>query len=245
MKSLSLPRNSATSGCDGRERSAFLSDSLQRLDTDYIDLYYQHRMDPATPIEETVGVLKKEGVVRYIGLSECTPDELRRAHAVHPVTAMQMEWSLQTRDIEDAIVPLARELGVAIVAYSPLGRGFLAALNAIETLDAGDWRRNLPRFSGDMALENTRLAARFFALAEEKGCTAAQLALAWIHAQGEDVFPIPGTKSAISIEENARAIEILRRLTPNEIEDVAAAVQGVVGDRYPADLMASTYAARM
>lgn len=172
------PRVDVTAGKEAHIR-AFLSDSLQRLDTDYIDLYYQHRMDPATPIEETVGVLKKlveEGVVRYIGLSECTPDELRRAHAVHPVTAIQMEWSLQTRDIEDAIVPLARELGVAIVAYSPLGRGFLAALNAIETLDAGDWRRNLPRFSGDLALENARLATRFFALAEEKGCTAAQLA---------------------------------------------------------------------
>mmetsp|Transcript_22280 Transcript_22280/g.37272 ORF Transcript_22280/g.37272 Transcript_22280/m.37272 type:complete len:340 (+) Transcript_22280:36-1055(+) len=211
-----------------------LTDSLGRLGTDYIDLYYQHRMDPDTPIEETMGVLKslvEEGKIKYIGLSECTPSELRRAHAVHPVTAIQMEWSLQSRDIEAAVVPAARELGVAIVAYSPLGRGFLTALNSFENLDANDWRKNLPRFSGENLEENKKRVAQFFEIANTKGCTPAQLALAWVHAQGNDVFPIPGTKSSKRIEENARAFEVFQTLSAEEVAAIAAAVT-TVGDRY-------------
>lgn len=224
-----------------------LADSLSRLGTDYIDLYYQQRIDPATPIEETMLVLKslvQAGTIRYIGLSECTPDELRRAHAVHPITAVQMEWSLQTRDIETTIVPVARELGVAIVAYSPLGRGFLTSLNALEQMAEGDFRRTMPRFSGENAAENARRTQRFFALAQEKGCTGAQLALAWVHAQGLDVFPIPGTKTAARIEENARAFEVLKSLSTAEIAEIADSVQGVVGDRYSAQVMATTYSSR-
>lgn len=185
-----------------------LSESLTRLGTDYIDLYYMHRMDPSTPIEETMQVLKslvQEGKIRYIGLSECTPQELRRAHAVHPVTAIQMEWSLQTRDIEAAVVPTARELGVGIVPYSPLGRGFLADLSNFDSLPSNDSRASHPRFTGDNYEENKKRIQRFYDIAKRKGCTPAQLALAWVHSQGDDVFPIPGTKSSSRIIENAGA----------------------------------------
>lgn len=240
------PQGFAASGTEETIR-AQLADSLQRLDTDYIDLYYQHRMDPNTPIEDTMRVLKSlvaDGKIRYIGLSECTPSELRRAHAVHPITAIQMEWSLQTRDLEEAIIPVARELGVAIVAYSPLGRGFLTAANAFDSLEEKDWRRTLPRFSGDNAEENKRRAQRFFEIAREKDCTPAQLALAWVHARGEDVFPIPGTKSVKRIEENARAFEVLQRLSAEDLKEVELSVS-VIGDRYDANSMKSTFTDRV
>lgn len=222
-----------------------LSDSLSRLGTSYIDLYYMHRMDPETPIEETMRVLKslvEEGVIRYIGLSECTPSELRRAHAVHPITAIQMEWSLQTRDIEKDVVPCARELGVGIVAYSPLGRSFLTSLNAVSEIASSDWRKSLPRFSGENAEANQRSLQSFFELAQSKGCTPAQLALAWVHAQGEDVFPIPGTKTPTRVEENIRALEV--SLTPEEVQFLSDSVT-TVGDRYVGDAMKATYSGRL
>ncbi|CAK4616166.1 hypothetical protein LEN26_016325 [Aphanomyces euteiches] len=229
------PANLTTRRISGKEVDirAQLADSLKRLDTDYIDLYYMHRMDPSTPIEETVAVLKslvQEGKIKFIGLSECTPQELRRAHAVHPITAIQMEWSLESRDLEAAVVPAARELGVGIVAYSPLCRGFLTDINMFDNLDENDSRRRLPRFSGEKLAESKAKVARFFEIAKAKGCTPAQLALAWVHAQGQDVFPIPGTKSSTRIVENAHAFAIT--LSEAEVQDVAAAVESVEGPRY-------------
>lgn len=224
-----------------------LTDSLSRLGVDCIDLYYMHRLDENTPIEDTMRVLKAlvdEGKIKYVGLSEITASELRRAHEVHPVTAIQMEWSLQTREIEEDIVPVARELGVGIVAYSPLGRGFLADMSSIETLDEKDFRRNMPRYSGENFEENKRRAAKFFEIARSKGCTPAQLALAWLHSKGDDVFPIPGTKSSSRIEENARAYSLLPldEATKSEIEE---SVASFVGDRYNTDGMKSTYLNRL
>ncbi|ETV95868.1 hypothetical protein H310_10907 [Aphanomyces invadans] len=210
-----------------------LADSLDRLGVDCIDLYYMHRMDPSTPIEDTMRVLKSlvdEGNIKYIGLSECTPSELRRAHAVHPITAIQMEWSLQSRDLEAQVVPTARELGVGIVAYSPLCRGFLTAIDTFDKLEDNDWRRTLPRYSGDNLVESKAKVAKFFDLAAAKECTPAQLALAWVHAQGHDVFPIPGTKSSTRIIENAHAVEI--SLTSEEVASIAAAAESVEGPRY-------------
>ncbi|KAG9405622.1 hypothetical protein AC1031_003529 [Aphanomyces cochlioides] len=223
-----------------------VADSLQRLNTDYIDLYYMHRMDPDTPIEETMAVLKslvEEGKIKYIGLSECTPGELRRAHAVHPVTAIQMEWSLQSRDLEAAVVPAARELGVGIVAYSPLCRGFLTAIDFFDKLEEYDGRRTLPRYEGEKLEASKAKVARFFEIAKTKGCTPAQLALAWVHAQGSDVFPIPGTKSSTRIVENANAFSI--QLSPEEVEDIGAAAASIEGSRYPEDDTDTTFNARM
>jgi len=223
-----------------------LAESLERLGTDYIDLYYLHRIDPTTPIEETVQCLKEfveQGKIRYIGLSECTPSELRRAHAVHPVTAIQMEWSLQSRDIENTVVPTARELGVAIVAYSPLGRGFLTDIAALDSLSETDWRKNLPRFSGENFEENKRRAAKFFEIAKRKGCTPAQLALAWVHSKGDDVFPIPGTKSSKRLEENAHAFTYLP-LSAEEQAEIEASVSSV-GERYPEAFAGRSYDKRM
>jgi aryl-alcohol dehydrogenase-like predicted oxidoreductase len=236
-------------GVSGSEETirAQLADSLSRLGTSYIDLYYMHRMDPATPIEETMRVLKglvEEGTIRYIGLSECTPEELRRAHAVHPITAIQMEWSLQTRDIEADIVPCARELGVGIVAYSPLGRAFLTSANAAANLAEGDWRKALPRFSGDNLEANQQNLQPFFDMAQRKGCTPAQLALAWVQAQGPDVFPIPGTKTPARVEENIKALEVLESLSAEEVKLLGEIVTSV-GERYTADGMAATFNARV
>ncbi len=209
-----------------------LADSLSRLGTDYIDLYYQHRMDPSTPIEETMRVLKslvEAGTIRYIGLSECTPAELRRAHAVHPITAIQMEWNLQTRSIEAEIVPTARELGIGIVPYSPLGRGLLSAtITSRDQFATCDSRYNNPRFSEENFAANVPKAS-FSELAAKKGCTPAQLALAWLHAQGDDVFPIPGTKSSARIVENAQASFI--KLSPEDIAEIEAAVPVGQGER--------------
>ena len=212
-----------------------LNDSLSRLGIDCIDLYYQHRMDPTTPIEETITCLKElinEGKIKYIGLSECTPNELRRAHKIHPITAIQMEYSLQTRDIEDTLLPVARELGVGIVAYSPLGRGLLTGkIKSVDDLEEKDWRRTAPRFFKDNLDKNLEAALKFSAFADKKGCTPAQLALSWMLSKGEDIFPIPGTKSSVRLIENIGAINV--ELTPSEIDEIEAMIPEASGDRYP------------
>lgn len=193
--------------------------SLSRLGTDHVDLYYQHRMDPDTPIEETMGALGElvaEGKVRYVGLSEAAPGTIRRAHAVHPITAVQTEYSLWTRELESDILPTLRELGIGLVAYSPLGRGFLAGrFDSPEDLDEDDFRRQGPRFSADNLDANRAIADRVAQLAEDKGVTPAQLALAWVLAQGDDIVPIPGTKRRTYLEQNAAAAQI--ELTPGEL----------------------------
>jgi aryl-alcohol dehydrogenase-like predicted oxidoreductase len=210
--------------------------SLERLGTDYIDLFYQHRVDPAVPIEETVGALAelvKEGKVRYIGLSEASADVIRRAHATHPLTAVQSEYSLWTRDPESEVLPTLRELGIGLVAYSPLGRGFLTGqIRSVDDLSDDDWRRSNPRFQEEALRQNVELADRVRALAEELVVTPAQLALAWVQAKGNDIVPIPGTKRPERLSENVAAAEI--ELSD---EDVAALDQAVpagsaVGGRY-------------
>jgi aryl-alcohol dehydrogenase-like predicted oxidoreductase len=208
--------------------------SLRRLGVETIDLYYLHRVDPQTPIEETVGAmgdLVADGKVRFIGLSEAAPETLRRAHAVHPLTALQTEYSLWARDeVEAEILPTCRELGIGFVAYSPLGRGFLTgAFDSPEELDEGDFRRNQPRLQGENLAANRRIVERVRELAAEKDATPAQIALAWVHAQGDDVVPIPGTKRRRYLEENAAAAAI--RLTPDDVARLEEA--GVAqGDRY-------------
>lgn len=210
--------------------------SLGRLGIDHIDLYYQHRPDSQTPIEDTVGAMAElvaEGKVRYLGLSEAGPDTLRRGHATHPITALQSEWSLWSRDIEIDVVDVARELGVGIVAYSPLGRGFLTGqITSPDDLDADDWRLAMqPRFQDDNFAANLELVEQVKAMAAEKGVTAGQLALAWVHAQGEDVFPIPGTKRVKWLEENAAAFDV--QLTADERSRLESVLEGVAGARYP------------
>ena len=215
--------------------------SLRRLGVETIDLYYQHRVDPKTPIEETVGAmaqLVKEGKVRYLGLSEAAPQTLRRAYAEHPIAALQSEYSLWTRDPEDEILSTCRELGIGFVAYSPLGRGFLAGqIKRFEDLAADDVRRFSPRFQGENFQKNRELARALEHMAAEKSCRPSQLALAWLLAQGEDVVPIPGTKRRKYLEENAAAVEVevttadLRRLNEVAPKGVAA------GARYPEPMM--------
>ncbi len=215
--------------------------SLKRLGTDYIDLYYQHRVDPNTPIEETVGALAElvqEGKIRYIGLSEAGANTLRRAVKVHPIAALQSEYSLWTRDPEEEILPTCRELGIGFVAYSPLGRGFLTGqFKKFEDLEADDYRRFSPRFQGDNFQKNLDLVKQVELMAREKDCQPSQLALAWVLAQGDDVVPIPGTKRRKYLQENAGAVEIdltiddLRRL--NEVFPTGAAA----GQRYPEHMM--------
>ncbi|GIM47646.1 oxidoreductase [Collibacillus ludicampi] len=215
--------------------------SLRRLGTDYIDLYYQHRVDPNTPIEETVGAmaeLVKEGKVRYIGLSEAAPETIRRAHRVHPITALQTEYSLWSRDVEDEILPTVRELGIGFVAYSPLGRGFLTGrFRSVDDLPADDYRRNSPRFQGENFNKNLELVRLIEELAAEKGCTPAQLAVAWVLARGEDIVPIPGTKRRTYLEENVRALDV--QLTADDLARIEQiAPKGVAaGERYPASAM--------
>jgi aryl-alcohol dehydrogenase-like predicted oxidoreductase len=186
--------------------------SLQRLGTDHIDLYYQHRVDRAVPIEETVGAMAQlvnAGKVRYLGLSEAGPQTIRRAHRAHPISALQTEYSLWSRDVEDEILPAVRELGIGFVAYSPLGRGFLTGqIKRFDDLAPDDWRRNHPRFQGENFQKNVDLAARVAQIAREKKCTPSQLALAWLLAQGPDVVPIPGTKRRPYLEENAGAVNV-------------------------------------
>ena len=191
---------------------ASIDGSLQRLGTDHVDLFYQHRVDPNVPIEETVGAMAElvaEGKVRHIGLSEASADTLRRAHAVHPITALQTGYSLWTRDVEAEILPTCRELGIGFVPYSPLGRGFLSGrFTSPDDLDAGDFRRRGPRFTGENLDANLALAARVAEIAQEKGITPAQLALAWVLDRGEDIVPIPGTKRRTYLEQNAAAVDV-------------------------------------
>jgi aryl-alcohol dehydrogenase-like predicted oxidoreductase len=211
--------------------------SLQRLGVDHIDLYYQHRVDTKTPIEETVGAmaeLVRAGKVRYLGLSEAAPATIRRAQAVHPITALQTEYSIFSRDPEDEILPTVRELGIGFVAYSPLGRGFLTGrFRSPDDLAPDDYRRHSPRFAGDNFRKNLDVLERIEELAREKGVTPSQLALAWVLHRGEDIVPIPGTKHVKYLEENVRALEI--RLSDEELQRIdAVAPKGVVaGDRYP------------
>ncbi len=229
-------------GLDGTPENArrSIEGSLRRLGTDHVDLYYLHRVDPRTPIEETVGAmaqLVQEGKVRHLGLSEASAGTLRRAHAIHPIAALQTEYSLWTRDVEAEILPACRELGVGFVAYAPLGRGFLAGRFATAgELDPGDVRRQLPRFQGAALEHNLELRARMQQIATEKRCTTAQLALAWVLAQGEDVVAIPGSRHRAYLEENLAAINV--ELSPADLARIAATVPPAAGDRYHAAGMA-------
>jgi len=207
--------------------------SLKRLGTDYIDLYYQHRVDPATPIEDVIGTLTEfiaAGKIRYIGLSEASVATIRRAHAVHPVTALQTEYSLWTRDPEAEILPAVRELGIGLVAYSPLGRGFLTGqIRSASQLEAGDWRASNPRFSAGNLEDNLRIVDEVEAVARETGATAAQVALAWVLARGDDIVPIPGTKRVSRLEENLAAADLV--LSDAQVARLNA-VRVPLGDRY-------------
>jgi aryl-alcohol dehydrogenase-like predicted oxidoreductase len=237
------PANPAKRGFNGRPEyvRSSLEGSLKRLGVEVIDLYYLHRKDPDTPIEDTVGEmgrLREEGKIRAIGLSEVSADTLRRAHAVHPITALQSEYSLWTRDPEDGPLQACRELGVSLVAYSPLGRGFLTGqFKSFDDFAPDDYRRNSPRFQGENFNKNLELVRKIQNLALEKGCTAAQLALAWVLAQGDDVFPIPGTKRIEYLEENVSAMDVT--LTPEELLAIEAiAPKGAAaGERYPESMM--------
>lgn len=215
--------------------------SLKRLGLDVIDLYYQHRVDPGVPIEETVGAMAElvaEGKVRHLGLSEAGPETIRRAAKVHPIAALQTEYSLWSRDPEAEILKVTRELGIAFVPYSPLGRGFLTGqIKSPEDLEVDDWRRNMPRFQGDNFQKNLDLASKIGELARARGCTPGQLALAWVLAQGEDIIPIPGTKRRSYLEENLGAAAI--RLTPEELAEIDRILppDAFEGERYPAEGM--------
>jgi len=217
--------------------------SLQRLGVDHIDLYYLHRVDRSVPIEETVGAmaeLVRAGKVRHLGLSEASPDTLRRAAAVHPIAALQTEYSLWTRDVEAELLPLCKELGIGFVPYAPLGRGFLTgAIRSLDGLAANDWRRNNPRFQGENLAHNLALVDAVNALAQQRGCTPAQLALAWLLSRGEQIVPIPGTRSSARLDENAAAAAIA--LTAEELRHIDATLQEqpVSGQRYaPAGMAA-------
>ena len=211
--------------------------SLRRLGVDVIDLYYQHRVDPDTPIEDTVsamGDLVREGKVRFLGLSEAGPQTLRRAQAVHPIAALQTEYSLWSRDPESEILPTARELGIGFVAYSPLGRGFLTGrFQTPDDLEPDDWRRHNPRFQGENFQRNLQLVSEIETIAREKNCAPSQLALAWVLAQGHDIVPIPGTKRIRYLEENAAALQV--RLTPDDLERIDRVFPhgAAAGPRYP------------
>ena len=215
--------------------------SLQRLGTDHVDLYYQHRVDPKVPIEETVGAmaeLVEEGKARHIGLSEAAPETIRRAQAVHPITAVQTEYSLWTRDPEPEVLPTCRELGIGFVPYSPLGRGFLSGrFKSPDDLDEGDFRKHGPRFTGDNLQANLRIVEKVAEIADEKGTTPAQLALAWVLARGDDLVPIPGTKRRKYLEDNARAVDV--ELTDEDLARLDAELPKVAGARYDEAGMAS------
>jgi aryl-alcohol dehydrogenase-like predicted oxidoreductase len=208
--------------------------SLRRLGVDHVDLFYQHRVDPNVPIEETVGAMAElvnQGKVRHIGLSEAAPDTIRRAHAVHPITAVQTEYSLWTRDPEVEVLPTCRELGIGFVAYSPLGRGFLSGrFKSPDELDDNDFRKRGPRFTGENLEANLKLAAKVAEIAEEKEITPAQLALAWVLAQGGDIVPIPGTKRRTYLEQNAAAVDV--QLTAEDLRRIDAELPAVAGNRY-------------
>jgi aryl-alcohol dehydrogenase-like predicted oxidoreductase len=215
--------------------------SLRRLKVDQIDLYYQHRVDPNTPIEETVGAMAElvaAGKVRYLGLSEASAQTIRRAHAVHPITAVQTEYSLWTRDVEEEILPTLQELGIALVAYSPLGRGFLSGrFTSPEELDEGDYRRFGPRFTGDNLQANLELAARVRELAHERGITPGQLAIAWVLHRAPHIVPIPGTKRVAYLEENLAAADVA--LSDEDAQLIADALPAAAGERYPEAVMRS------
>ena len=236
----SSDQNRAVDGSPENAQSA-CDLSLQRMGVDVIDLYYLHRVDPEVPIEETVGAmagLVRAGKVRYIGLSEASAATVRRAHAAHPITAVQTEYSLFTRDPEDELLSTLRELGISLVAYSPLGRGFLGArFRSIDELAPNDWRRGNPRFQGEQFQRNLSIADAIAEIAREKGVTSAQLALAWVLAQGQDIVPIPGTSSAQRLEENVRSADVV--LTPDEMNRLnqVAPKGAVVGDRYAPEMM--------
>ncbi len=209
--------------------------SLRRLKIDTIDLYYAHRVDPTTPVEETVGAmadLVKAGKVRYLGLSECSPESLRKAYAVHPIAALQNEYSLLTRDVEKDILPLTKELGVTFVPFSPLSRGLITNRLDVGALEEDDFRKHLPRYSGDYWENNQKLASEFSALAARKNITPAQLAVAWVLAQGDNIIPIPGTKRIKYLEENAAAAEVL--LSPEDLEEIETLLNKYpnIGPRY-------------
>jgi aryl-alcohol dehydrogenase-like predicted oxidoreductase len=216
--------------------------SLRRLDTDYVDLYYAHRIDPTVPVEDTVGEMSRlieEGKVRFLGLSEASPQSLQRAMRTYPVSALQTEYSLWSRDVEQEILPACRELGIGFVPYSPLGRGFLSGeLKSFDDLPADDARRSQPRFQGSNFRKNLDLVGKLAQIARSKGCTTSQLALAWVHAQGEDIVPIPGTKRRRFLDENVAALEIrLSKEELDEIENVFPA-GAAAGERYSAAMMA-------
>jgi aryl-alcohol dehydrogenase-like predicted oxidoreductase len=215
--------------------------SLQRLAVDHVDLYYQHRVDPKVPIEETVGAmaeLVRAGKVRHLGLSEAAPATVRRAHKVHPIAAVQTEYSLFSREPEDELLPVLRELGAALVAYSPLGRGFLGGrFRSVDDLAPGDWRRANPRFEGEQFARNLAIADRLRELAKEKNCTPAQLALAWILRRHQDVIPIPGTSSLTRLEENTRSVDL--SLSSDDVKRIEHVLPkgSAAGERYPAAMM--------
>ncbi len=214
--------------------------SLKRLETDFIDLYYQHRVDTRVPIEDSVGEMSRlveEGKIRFLGLSEAGSETLRRATQIHPITAVQSEYSLWSRDVEESVIPTCRELKIGFVAYSPLGRGFLTRqIRSVEDLPADDARRNQPRFQGENFQKNLELVDKVSEVAEEQGCTASQLALTWVHAQGPDIIPIPGTKRQKYLEQNVAALSI--KLTPIQMEELESLFKSVAGDRYPEAMMA-------
>ena len=224
-----------------------LADSLRRLGTDYVDLWIQHRSDPRVAVEDVMRVAKTlvaEGRVRFVGLSECTPKELRRAHAVHPVSAVQLEWSLQSRDAEAELVPACRELGVGVMAYSPLGRGLLSRTFARRSdLSPSDWRLKQPRFADEAAFNaNAAAGERLGQLAKKRGVTAAQMALAWVHSRGDDVVPIPGARSEAHVEDNVRSARL--ELSSEECEQCEKAVPSCVGERYDQQEMKHAFNAR-
>jgi aryl-alcohol dehydrogenase-like predicted oxidoreductase len=237
------PANPSARGINGKAEYVRTSceGSLRRLGVETIDLYYQHRVDPETPIEETVGAMARlvqEGKVRYLGLSEAAPETLRRASKVHSITALQSEYSLWTRDPEAEVLPTCRELGIGFVAYSPLGRGFLTGeIKTFEDLPPDDYRRTSPRFQGENFEKNLELVRRIREIAKEKGCKPSQLALAWVLAQGEDIVPIPGTKRRKYLEENVAALDV--KLTPEELRRIDKVIpqSAAAGARYPEHMM--------
>lgn len=245
VRDASDPHKRGVSGHPDYVRQS-IEGSLQRLNTDYLDLYYQHRIDPGVPIEDTVGALAElvvQGKIRHIGLSEVAPATLRRAHAVHPIAAVQSEYSLWTRDPEEnGVLATCRELGIAFVPYSPLGRGFLTgALQSPDDFEADDFRRHNPRFQGENFARNLQLVAKVQSMAADKGVSAAQLALAWVLAKGDDILPIPGTKRRRYLDENLAALDI--DLSTGEVatlDDIFPA-QAIAGERYAPGSMQTLY----
>ena len=244
MRSLEDPNSRGVSGRPEYVKQA-CDQSLRRLGVDHIDLYYQHRVDLSVPIEETVGAMKdlvQAGKVRYLGMSEAKPETIRRAHAVHPITALQSEYSLWNRDPEEDILPMLRKLGIGFVAYSPLGRGFLTGqIKKFEDFEPNDYRRQSPRFQGENFNKNLDLVSRIEAMAKEKDCTPAQLAIAWLLARNDNIIPIPGTKRRDRLEENIGAFNV--KLSQDDMVKIDEIMPpgAAVGERYPATGMALIY----